>query len=78
MTVSPNGLTAAVLKSYFKKLEPKKYIYIYIYRDFKNFSNQQFRIELLKELSENNADASQFELFQTISPGLLNKLAPST
>ena len=74
MTVSPNGLTATVLKSYFKKLEPKKYLY----RDFKNFSNQQFQTELLKELSENNVDASQFELFQTISPGFLNKLAPST
>ena len=42
-------LTVTVLKSYFKKLKPKKFIY----RDFKNFSNQQFRTELVKELNEN-------------------------
>ena len=63
----------AVLKSYFKKLKPKKLIY----RDFKNFSNQQFRTELVKERNENNVGASQFELFQTMSLELLNKLAPS-
>ena len=31
-----------------------------------NFSNQQFRTELVKEMSENNVDVSQFQLFQTI------------
>ena len=65
--------TVPVLKSYLKKLKPKELIY----RDFKNFSNQQFRTELAKELNENNFGTSQFELFQTISLGLLNKLAPS-
>ena len=65
--------TVTVLKSYLKKLKPKELIY----RDFKNFSNQQFRTELAKELNENNFGTSQFELFQTISLGLLNKLAPS-
>ena len=48
-----------VLKSYFKKLNPKEFIY----RDFKNFSNQQFRTELVKKLNENNVAANQFELF---------------
>ena len=43
----------------------------------KNFSNQRFRTELLKELNEKNIDGSQFELFQTISIGLFNKLAPT-
>ena len=43
----------------------------------KNFSNQQFRIELVLYKNENNVGASQFELFQTITIGLLNKLAPS-
>ena len=65
-------LTVTVFKSYFKKLKSKKLIY----RDFKNFSNQHFRTELAKELNQNNASASQFELFQT-SLGLLNKLTPS-
>ena len=64
-------LTVTVLKSYFKKQKPKELIY----RDFKNFSNQQFRTELVKELHKNNVGVSQFELFQTISLGLLNKLA---
>ena len=66
-------LTVTVLKSYFKKLKPKELIY----RDFKNFSNQQFGTELVRELNENNVGVSQFELFQTITLGLLNKLAPS-
>ena len=48
-----------------------------IYRDFKNFFNQQFRTELVKELNDTNVAAIQFELFQTISIGLVNKLAPS-
>ena len=48
-----------------------------IYRDFKNFFNQQFRTELVKELNDTNVAAIQFELFQTISIGLVNTLAPS-
>ena len=31
----------------------------------------------MKELNENNVGASQFELFESISLGFLNKLAPS-
>ena len=65
-------LTVTVLKSYSKKRKPKELIH----RDFKNFSNQQFRTELVKELNENTVGASQFELFQTISLGLLNKFEP--
>ena len=45
-----------------------------IHRAFKNFSNQQLRTGLVKELNEDNVGASQFELFQVISLGLLNKL----
>ena len=66
-------LTFPGLKSYFEELNIKELVY----RDFKNSSNQQFRTELVKELNENNFGASQFELFQTIPLGLLNKLAPS-
>ena len=33
-------------------------------------------MELFKELNENNVSANQSEVFQTISLGLLNKLAP--
>ena len=66
-------LTVTILKCYFKKRKTKELIY----RDFKNFSNQQFRTELGKELNENNVDASQFELLQTVTLGRLDKLAPS-
>ena len=66
-------LTATVLKKYFKKLKSKKLIY----REFKNLSKKSFCTELVKELSESNFDASQFELFQTASLGLLKKF-PST
>ena len=66
-------LTVTELKSYFKKRKPKELMY----HDFKNFSNQHFRTEPVKELNENNVGASQFELFQSITLGLLNKLAPS-
>ena len=40
-------------------------------------SNQQFQTELVQELNENNVGACQFDFFQTISLGLLNKLSPS-
>ena len=52
-------VTVTVLKRYFKKFEPEKFIYC----DTKNFSNQKFGTELVKEMSENNVVASQFELF---------------
>ena len=67
-----NKLTVTVLKSYFKKLKPNELVYC----DFKKFSNQQFRTELVKELNKNNFGENQFELLQTISLGLFNKLAP--
>ena len=62
-------LTVTVLKSYFRKNEPKKLIN----HNFKNVSNQQFRTEHVKELSESNVNARQFDSFQTISLGILNK-----
>ena len=46
--------TVTALKSYFKKLEPKKLLH----RHFNKFYKQQFQTELVKELSENNVDAS--------------------
>ena len=64
-------LTVTVLKQYFKKKEPN----IIKYRDFRNFSNQAFRDELLRELSCNNS-GHNFELFQTLALETLNKHAP--
>ena len=46
-------LTVTILKSYFKRRKPKEVIHC----DFKNFSNQKFRTELVKELNGNNVGA---------------------
>lgn len=50
-------LAVTIFKSFFKKLAC---------HDFENFSKQEFQADLVKELSENNVDVSQFKLFQTI------------
>lgn len=65
-------LTVTVLKSYFRKQEPK----IVMYRDYKNFSNDRFRDELVKELSNKNILAEQFEMFKGIILKVLDKHAP--
>ena len=43
-------LTFTVLKTYFQKAKPR----IIKYRDYKHFDNNEFRDELIKELSSNN------------------------
>ena len=48
------GLCGFNIKSDFKKPEIQRLIY----RDYKDFSNQQFQTDLIKKLSENNIDAS--------------------
>ena len=65
-------LTVTVLKTYFKKQEPK----IIRYRDFKKFSNQAFRDEVFRELSFNNIEENDFERFQDVTLGVLNNHAP--
>ena len=42
------GLTVTVLRSFFKKTEPK----VIFYRDYKNFTNDNYRL-LIEELSVN-------------------------
>ena len=66
-------LTVTVLKTFFKKQEPK----IIKYRDFKKFSNQVFRDELYQKLYCNNVlKTISFETFQKISIDILDRLAP--
>ena len=50
--MTSTSLLLLYLKSIFRKLEPKKLIY----RDFKNFFNQQLRTDHVKELSENDVN----------------------
>ena len=65
-------LTITILKTFFKKQEPK----IVRYRDYKHFVPEQFREELVKELSDNQVASDQFEFFKTIVLRVLNKHAP--
>ena len=52
---------------FYKKQEPN------IYRDYKKISNQTFREELAKELSERNVQVDQLDLFQNDALSFLNK-----
>ena len=66
-------LTVTVLKTFFKKQEPK----IIKYRDYKKFSNQVFRDELYQKLYCNNVlKTISFETFQKISVDILDRHAP--
>ena len=67
--MTSTSLLLLYLKSIFRKLEPKKLIY----RDFKNFFNQQLRTDHVKELSENDVNVRQSDSFQIMSRRLLHK-----
>ena len=67
-------MTVTVLKSYFKKLEPK----IIFYRDYKTFSNEAFRDELHTQLSTINwlQHENKFDMFINTCINILDKHAP--
>ena len=65
-------LTLAVLKVYHSKQNPK----IIQYRDHKNFTNEHFRRDLLRELSFQNVQPNEFDEFKFIASKLLNTHAP--
>ena len=46
------------------------------YRDYKNFSNEHFRRDLLRELSFQNVQPNEFDKFKFIASKLLNSHAP--
>ena len=60
-----------MFSKHFKKQEPD----IIMYCDYKKFSNQTFREEFVKELSEKNVQEDQFDLFQSNTLNILNKQA---
>ena len=47
-----------------------------MYCDYKKFSNQIFWKEFVKDLSENNVQEDQFDLYQSTAFNILNKHAP--
>ena len=65
-------LTLTVLKVFHSKQNPK----IIQYRDYKNFTNEHFRRDLLRELSFQNVQPNEFDKFKFIASKLLNSHAP--
>ena len=65
-------LTFNVLKTYFQKAKPR----IIKYRDYKHFDNNEFRDELIRELSSNNMHSDDLARFTNISKMILEKKAP--
>ena len=65
-------LTLTVLKVCHSKQNPK----IIQYRDYKNFTNEHFRRDLLRELSFQNVQPNEFDKFKFIASKLLNSHAP--
>ena len=65
-------LTLTVLKVYHSKHNPK----IVQYRDYKNFTNEHFTRDLLRQLSFQNIQPNEFDKFKFIASKLLNSHAP--
>ena len=62
-------LTFTVLKTYFQRAKPR----IIKYRDYKHFDNNEFRDELIRELSSNNMQSDDLARFTNISKMIKEK-----
>ena len=60
------------MKIYFKKQKSN----IIYYRDYKNFSNDQFRADFLNELTKGHIPISRLDVFTGTALQLLGKHAP--
>ena len=65
-------MTVTVMRTYFKKQEPN----IITYREYRNFSNEKLRHDLINDLNKSNIDISQLDLFIESVLNTLNKQAP--
>ena len=65
-------MALTVMRTYFKKQGPK----VITYRDYRNFSNEDFRYHLINELSKDNIDISKLDVFIETFLNILNKKAP--
>ena len=65
-------MTVPVVKIYFKKQKSN----IIYYRDYKNFSNDQFRADFLNELTKGHIPISRLDVFTGKALQILGKYAP--
>ena len=65
-------MTVSVMKIYFKKQKSN----IIYYRDYKNFSNDQFRVDFLNELAKGPIPISRLDVFTGTALQILGKHAP--
>ena len=65
-------MTVSVMKIYFKKQKSN----IIYYRDYKNFSNDQFRADFLNELTKGQIPISRLDVFTGTALQILGKHAP--
>ena len=65
-------MTVTVLKTFFRKLPPK----VISYRNYKHFSDQVFRNEVMDNLKHHDISKISFEKFDDIIIKSLNKHAP--
>ena len=71
--VYPTSINFTVLKTYIQKAKPR----IIKYRDYNHFDNNDFRDELIRELSSNNMQSDDLVRFTNISKMILEKKVPS-
>ena len=65
-------LVVSVLKSYFKKEDPK----VIYYRDYKYFDNEMFSNELENELKKIRSLTLNYDIFKNVCMDVINKHAP--
>ena len=65
-------MTVTVMRTYFKKQEPN----IITYRDYRKFSNEKLRHDLINDFKKSNIDISQLDVFVRSFLNVLNKHAP--
>ena len=65
-------LVVSVLKSYFKKEDPK----VIYYRDYKYFDNEMFSNELENELKKIGSLTLNYDIFKNVCMDAINKHAP--
>ena len=65
-------MVVTVMKTKFVKIKPKEVTY----RDYKNFDDNMFKIDLRTELNDNDQSVRRYEIFENIFLRVLDKHAP--
>ena len=72
-------MSFTILKIYFQKAKPRLPdidYQIVCYRDYKHFNSNEFKVELIRELSSKNVRADDLAQFASISKMVLEKVTP--